>query len=608
VHFMPESPYGHLLGSQPVATEKIADDHFDLEQLKGWISKCDNEAGLPGHHGFCHSFSTNSFFQFPSELILVDIQRSKLTTCHQKERYAALSYVWGRSNEAFATVRSNFADLSKAGGLLKYWARLPAVLKDAIYLTKALGIPYLWIDRLCIVQDDAESKQHNISWMASIYANSYLAIVAAEGTDANDGIQGIGSDSGPRGGIVKYRFGSINCTRRAEPEKSKVWHTRGWTFQERNLARRSLVFHGTTVHWECQQNIIQENITRPITIDKRTSPSEYRFDLKRWPDFEQYAELCQRFSRRELRFAEDVMDAFSSTTNALTKGFPGGFLYAMPKIQFSLSLLWTHHDPAKRRDWLPSWSWIGWDGVPAMPTTAMCVPYYRNGDEEKSWERYCCPMARWRIRNSRTLEVVNIDDQYHLWQSFERDRSRPTPKGWEYSQSRGRSGYWVYFGVGLDDLWIFLNHPLPISELRPILPDLDAWDTLLHGTVRLAFLRFDAPQSDASGTATRLHTTSGQPAGELWLSQDVSENVTAEDECLVIAILHTVHIRPNWNSIEVSNSDDSKDRSYCSGAEGFVHMMWVQWKDEIAYRRGTGRMALSIWNSLDTKEIEIVLG
>ncbi|KAF2677229.1 heterokaryon incompatibility, partial [Lentithecium fluviatile CBS 122367] len=70
---------------------------------------------------------------------------------------------------------------------------LPATVKDAMSPSKFLDIPYLWIDRLCIVQDDTENKQHNISWMASIYANSFFAIVAAQGPDAEYGIREIGS-------------------------------------------------------------------------------------------------------------------------------------------------------------------------------------------------------------------------------------------------------------------------------------------------------------------------------------------------------------------------------------------------------------------------------
>jgi hypothetical protein len=236
LRLVPSDPYGDPAGDRLVNTD-ITDDHFNLEQLKGWVSDCDHH-----HRGQCHSIHANDFFQFPDEIILIDVVGGKLTICHHKERYSAPSYVWGRSDQAFATLRSNFTELLKGGGLFKYRDMLPTTIKDAISLTNALSIPYLWVDRLFIVQDDDQSKQHNISWMASIYANSYLAIIAAEGKDTYHGIRGIDNSSGPWRGNVKYQFAGIRCARIPEREEPKMWHTRGWNFQERILPRRSWSF------------------------------------------------------------------------------------------------------------------------------------------------------------------------------------------------------------------------------------------------------------------------------------------------------------------------------------------------------------------------------
>jgi hypothetical protein len=123
---------------------------------------------------------------------------------------------------------------------------------------------------------------------------------------------------------------------------------------------------------------MEENIRTAILSHGFPRPSydvEYHFPLRRWPNFKQYATLCRRCSRRMFTYEEHVLDAFSSTTNALTKVFPGGFVYAVPKVQFSLSLLWLHSEPAKRREWSPSWSWIGWNGVPAMIMVTICDPW-----------------------------------------------------------------------------------------------------------------------------------------------------------------------------------------------------------------------------------------
>lgn len=586
-------------------TTAIVDDHFDLEQLKGWLSHCNQH-----HHGHCYNIDPNNFFQFPREIILIDLASNKLALCNQKERYSALSYVWGQSNEAFATLRSNFAELSKDGGLLKYWEKLPATLVDAIFLSKALDIPYLWVDRLCILQDDMDSKHHNISWMASIYANSYLAIIAAEGRDANHGIHGIGSASGPREGNVKFQFAGIQCIRRTELEGRKVWHTRGWTFQERTLARRSLVFHGRTVHWECEKTRMDENISTPRLPSKYSQHFQYLFDLKMWPDFEQYATLCHQFAHRELTFEKDVTGAFSSTTNALTRGFPGGFLYAMPELFFSLSLLWCHRNQATRRSWLPSWSWIGWDGIPEMSVAAACDPEVWDLTREQSRrERYCYPMARWRKRNQRTQQLVSVDDRYHLWQKYERDRSMPLPEGWTFIEEDVNSmGGFIHDDITTDGRQPQFYHPVPIAKPGPILPDLDVWDTLLYGTVRLASLRFDGPKAGKPVTRPGLHTASGESAGELWIHKELGEGLVAEDECLAIAMIHTVRLCPNETSGAFRDGGILEDHCGNPGPQGYVHILWIKLEHGIAYRLGTGRVTSSAWKSLNSKEIEIVLG
>ena len=81
--------------------------------------------------------------------------------------------------------------------LSKAWKSLPATIQDAINLARKLKIRFLWVDRLCIVQNDEASIQSNIAHMASIYARSYFTIIATEG-DSETGIQGIPGGSKPR--------------------------------------------------------------------------------------------------------------------------------------------------------------------------------------------------------------------------------------------------------------------------------------------------------------------------------------------------------------------------------------------------------------------------
>jgi len=64
--------------------------------------------------------------------------------------YCALSYRWGPPEHAFQTTRQNVDDMMS--GI--EWEQLPRLIQDAVTLTRWLGIPYLWVDALCIVQGD----------------------------------------------------------------------------------------------------------------------------------------------------------------------------------------------------------------------------------------------------------------------------------------------------------------------------------------------------------------------------------------------------------------------------------------------------------------------
>jgi Heterokaryon incompatibility protein (HET) len=76
------------------------------------------------------------------------------------------------------TVQVNLAERLKKGSL---GHNLPATLEDAMLLVKDLGERYLWIDTLCIIQDDAQSKHRNIRQMGLVYSRAFATIVGLHG-------------------------------------------------------------------------------------------------------------------------------------------------------------------------------------------------------------------------------------------------------------------------------------------------------------------------------------------------------------------------------------------------------------------------------------------
>jgi hypothetical protein len=100
-------------------------------------------------------------------------------------QYATLSYCWGLSDAVKLTQQKlDSEDLSIP------LSEFPATPRDAILICRKLGIPYLWIDALCIIQDSAGNSDwgRESGKMASIYGNSTLTISVTAAANVSDGI------------------------------------------------------------------------------------------------------------------------------------------------------------------------------------------------------------------------------------------------------------------------------------------------------------------------------------------------------------------------------------------------------------------------------------
>ena len=73
----------------------------------------------------------------------------------------------------------------------KCWNELPLVIRDSIILIGELGLRYLWVDSLCIVQDNWEEKLQLIQLMDTVYTRSFLMIVAVAGKDSSYPLSGV---------------------------------------------------------------------------------------------------------------------------------------------------------------------------------------------------------------------------------------------------------------------------------------------------------------------------------------------------------------------------------------------------------------------------------
>lgn len=182
----------------------------------------------------------------------------------QLGRYTALSYCWGSSQLCVLNGKT-ISQFEKSVP----WSRLPKTFQDAIIFSAKLGVSHIWIDALCIVQDDPDDWERESARMADIYQNSFLTLAA---TSSSNGMGGCFSDAktvapseherkslvGLGGIVVRPKLQHWAWPPSQASMKLHPLLSRGWAFQERILSPRVLHFCKNELLWECREESICE--------------------------------------------------------------------------------------------------------------------------------------------------------------------------------------------------------------------------------------------------------------------------------------------------------------------------------------------------------------
>jgi hypothetical protein len=171
-----------IFHSRPIGAE------VNIELLLRWLRICEEHS--PRHSPGRYTSQTSM------RLFAIDVARKCITQLPDSPRYAALSYVWGPPDtpQLKWTARTK-ARLHTPGGLSHQRQDVPTTITDAMTICESLQIQYLWVDALCIPQDDDRLKMQFISEMDSIYSNSFVTIVAVSGKNSWAGLPGSRSNS-----------------------------------------------------------------------------------------------------------------------------------------------------------------------------------------------------------------------------------------------------------------------------------------------------------------------------------------------------------------------------------------------------------------------------
>ncbi|KAH7310773.1 heterokaryon incompatibility protein-domain-containing protein [Stachybotrys elegans] len=322
-------------------------------------------------------------------------------------RYICLSHRWGTTGDAHPAWHT-LADRLESHQRGLDWEALPLVFQDAIGFTRKLGIRYLWIDSLCIVQDDRDDWAREGSEMASIYSNAYLTLAAArsEGSASSmfaslDPKFTLRPLSLPESVKAAQGFDSVDdhgvfvrhsLTHMARPTIGRDTGIqpfpllrRGWVFQERFLSPRTVYFGPQEISWECvelsacqcsgssmmslsassplwAQDYAQQIPTpklfhRPSTLQQIARDRGKEEVARRWMI------LVQEYTQLDLTFDSDIFPALSGLVQAYSSVFQGRYCAGLWEEFLIEGLLWYFHGTVEQwarppRQWrAPSWSW-----------------------------------------------------------------------------------------------------------------------------------------------------------------------------------------------------------------------------------------------------------
>jgi hypothetical protein len=321
------NPVGHYMNGVKV----LDPTWIDVQSVKDWIRECND-----GHHE-CHM--NPAHLNLPIRLTVIDVKKRCVAVWGQNEPYIALSYVWGRTTN-FELRLENRDEMFQVDSLEHRWEEIPQTIKDSILLTEKLGFRYLWVDSLCIIQDDEMNKVRVVNQMASIYSRAAITIVAGDGSDASHGLGGTGETprySTPQKLINITPHHQISSDAYQWPELSqKAYFHRGWTFQEYQLSPSLLIFLDDKVIFKCRTH---ERSEERLSTSEKLPIHQITTNLT-WPDLKSYGDMVEQYNLRHTRDDNDVLAAFSGILGAINNHFPGGFWHGLPEFYFDVALLW----------------------------------------------------------------------------------------------------------------------------------------------------------------------------------------------------------------------------------------------------------------------------
>jgi hypothetical protein len=371
------------------------------QRIRAWLTGCEET------HAVCRAARNNAPTTLPTRVLeILDLKTVRIYVPNSKEepgRYACLSHCWGKV-VPLRTTSKTIHDYRKQ----IEWNKIPPTFQHAIELTHRLGLRYLWIDSLCILQDSLDDWRHEGSSMADIYSKSYVTFAASSAFGSADGFYKKRSNENQR------RFQSHTLKQSKDdnvPFNILVWEDfpianksfvtgdlplsqRAWAYQERLLSPRTVHFADDMLYWECSSMTTNEvggrmtglestevvhtvkallsgraiespSETMMSNANNTTHASESRLRIT-------WYNIVKRFTRCYLTYPGDILPALQGVARRMQSLRQCSYYTGLWKDTLCSDLLWISdaHPPRPPLDCkyrAPSWSWAAMDGPVVWP-------------------------------------------------------------------------------------------------------------------------------------------------------------------------------------------------------------------------------------------------
>lgn len=391
-------------------------------QIVSWAEECGRDHFLCGSQTGFIAMPITSSRMLPRRVLYVgnakdysDIRLFESDFCDGV--YLALSHAWGNH----LTIKTTTTNLDQWKKNIP-WKELSKTFQDAICITRKIGVCYLWVDALCIIQDDKNDWEAEAANMAKIYRDALIVISATLSADGSGGcfsnrqtsreVGVLQDDDGTetkvfaRLKLPHEPFGqthqvsihphrdedeSLGQDSIAKRERDIGEHPvlqRAWCYQERLLSRRTLHYTKRELIWECVQTTSCECGMLPRSSDDvnsiRRQMNTVRIDyanptmsllmgMDSGPPYwlpEDWGKIIQQYSHKRLSYATDTLAALAGLASTLHRGegiYLGKYLVGLWERGIDTYLGWMpfSKEVVRPRDRaqcsFPSWSWASID-------------------------------------------------------------------------------------------------------------------------------------------------------------------------------------------------------------------------------------------------------